>query len=68
MKKVFSVGEETAHVIDDRVCPECWDEYPVLCPCGGLVHAGGEDEDAEGAELPAITKCDRCGRAEEEIE
>lgn len=28
----------------------------------------GKDEDAEGAELPAITLCDSCGRSEEEIE
>lgn len=68
MNRTFSVGEETAHVIADRACPECWEDYPVPCPCGGLVHAGGEDEDAEGAALPATTLCDRCGRSEEEIE
>jgi hypothetical protein len=68
MKKIFNVGEEIAHVIGDRTCPECWEDYPVLCLCGGLVHAAGEDEDADGAELPAITRCDRCGRSEEEIE
>jgi hypothetical protein len=68
MKKIFNVGEEIAHVIGDRTCPECWEDYPVLCPCGGLVHAAGEDEDADGAELPAITRCDRCGRSEEQIE
>lgn len=68
MNRTFSVGEETAHVIADRACPECWEDYPVPCPCGGLVHAGGEDEDADGAPLPATTLCDRCGRSEEEIE
>ena len=68
MNRTFSVGEETAHVIADRACPECWEDYPVPCPCGGLIHAGGEDEDADGAELPATTLCDRCGRSEEEIE
>lgn len=68
MKKVFTVGEESAHVIGDGDCPECWEDYPVACPCGGLVHAAGEDEDAEGAEVPAITLCDRCARSEEEIE
>jgi hypothetical protein len=68
MERVFSVGEESAHVIGHRDCPECWEDYPVLCACGGLIHAAGEDEDAEGMELPAITLCDRCGRSEEEIE
>ena len=55
-------------MIADRTCPECWEDYPVPCPCGGLIHAGGEDEDADGAELPATTLCDRCGRSAEEIE
>ena len=68
MKQVFSVGEESAHVVGDGACPECWEDYPVPCQCGGLLHAGGEDEDADGAELPATTVCDRCGRSEEEIE
>ena len=68
MSRVFSVGEESTHVIADRACAECWDDYPVPCPSGGLIHAGGEDQDADGAELPATTLCDRCGRSEEEIE
>jgi hypothetical protein len=68
MNKVFSVGEERTHVVGDRECPDCWESYPVPCPCGGLIHAAGEDEDTEGAEVPATTRCDRCGRSEEEIE
>jgi hypothetical protein len=68
MSKTFTVGEESTHVIGDRACPECWEDYPAPCPCGGLIHAAGEEEDAEGADRPAITLCERCGRSEEEIE
>jgi len=68
MSKPFTVGEETTHVVGDRACPDCWEGYPGVCPCGGLIHAAGDEEDPEGADGPATTRCDRCGRAEEEIE
>ena len=66
MSRLFTVGEETTHLAGDRSCPECWEGYPGPCPCGGLIHAAGEAETSEGAEEPADTRCDRCGRSEEE--
>ncbi len=64
---LFTVGEETTHHVGDPDCPECWEEYPETCPCGGLVHAaGGAEEDEDGNVLLA-TRCDRCGYSEEEL-
>jgi len=68
MSRSFTVGEETTHLIGDRACPDCWEGFPAPCSCGGLVHAAGEAQGPRGAEEPAITRCDRCGRAEDEIE
>ncbi len=66
MPKLFTVGEETTHHAGDPKCPECREEYPEPCRCGGLIHAAGEDDDEEG-EVELITRCDRCGRSEEEL-
>ena len=67
MGQVFTIGEETLHVVGDRQCPECPDEYPEPCPCGGMIHAARGEQDAEGTEWP-MTRCDVCGRSEEELE
>ena len=67
MREVFVVGEEATHVVGDPQCPECLEEYPERCPCGGLIHAAGGEEDREGTNWP-LTRCDRCGRSEEDIE
>ena len=65
---LFTVGEEINHRLGDPQCPECWEEFPEPCPCGGMVHAaGGEAEDEDGNVL-LTTKCDGCGRSREEIE
>lgn len=62
---LFTVGEETTHVAGDPQCPECPEDYPELCRCGGLIHAAAGEEDVEGTEWP-FTRCDRCGRSEED--
>ena len=68
MAQLFTVGEEITHVVDDPECPECLEEYPEPCRCGGLIHAASGEEDREGTEWP-LTKCDHCGRSEDnEIE
>ena len=67
MGKVFTIGEETLHVVGDRQCPACPDEYPEPCPCGGLTHAARGELDADETEWP-MTRCDVCGLSEEEIE
>jgi len=64
---LFSVGEEANHHGGDPACPECWEEYPEPCPCGGLIHAAAGEEDEEGNVVLA-TLCDQCGRTEEELD
>ena len=66
MPRSFTGGEEMLHVADDPQCPECLEEYPELCGCGGLIHAAGGEADLDGEEWP-LTRCDRCGRSEEEM-
>jgi hypothetical protein len=65
---LFTVGEQINHSVGDLECPECWEEYPEPCPCGGLMHAaGGEEEDVDGNVL-LTTCCDRCGRSEDQLD
>jgi hypothetical protein len=65
---VFTVGEEVNHRVGDPGCPECWEEYPETCKCGGLIHAAvNGQEDADG-NISLITLCDQCGRSEEQLE
>jgi hypothetical protein len=65
---LFAVGEESNHHIGNVQCPECWEEYPEPCRCGGLMHAaGGAEEDTDGNVL-LTTRCDRCGRSENELD
>ncbi|HEY7515759.1 MAG TPA: hypothetical protein VIC87_14830 [Vicinamibacteria bacterium] len=66
MSRPFTVGAETLHLAGDPACPECLEEYPERCRCGGLIHAASGELDPEGDEVP-ITACDRCGRSEEEV-
>jgi hypothetical protein len=56
MPKLFTIGDETTHVIGDAQCPECLEEYPEPCPCGGLIHAASGEEDRAGTEWPT-TRC-----------
>jgi len=63
--KLFTVGAEVNHYVGDRQYPECREEYPEPCRCGGLMHAtAGEEEGADGDVL-LITQCDQCGRSED---
>ena len=65
---LFSVGEESGHRVGDPQCPECWEEYPEPCRCGGLMHAAaGDGEDPDGNVL-LVTQCDRCGRSEDQLD
>ena len=67
MSTYFVIGDETTHIAGNPQCPECWEDYPETCPCGGLIHAAGEEEDQNRVEIPATTRCDRCGFSEEEV-
>ncbi len=65
---LFTVGDDSNHHIGDPQCPECPEEYPEPCRCGGLMHAaGGADEDADGS-VQLATRCDRCGRSEDQLD
>jgi len=67
MPELFTVGEEINHHAGDPQCPECLEAYPEPCRCGGLIHAaGGEEEDTDDT-LLLTTKCDKCGRSEEDL-
>lgn len=67
MPELFVIGDETTHVVGDAKCPECLEEYPEPCPCGGLIDAASGEEDTGGTDWPA-TRCDHCGRSEEELD
>jgi hypothetical protein len=67
MSAYVVIGDETTHIAGDPQCPECWEGYAETCPCGGLIHAAGTEADPDGPDIPAATRCDRCGRSEEEV-
>jgi hypothetical protein len=67
MSELFTIGDETTHVKGDAQCSECLEEYPEVCPCGGLIHAASGEQDEGGTDWP-LTRCDRCGRSEEELD
>jgi hypothetical protein len=67
MPTLFTIADETMHVVGHPACPECLEEYPEKCPCGGLIHAARGEQDLDGADWP-LTRCDRCGRSEEDLE
>ena len=65
---LFIVGERTSHDVANLRCPGCVEGYPEPCRCGGLMHAGsGGDPDADG-NMVVITRCDRCGRDEDDLD
>jgi hypothetical protein len=59
------LGDE-AHSAGDPQCAMCLDEYPEPCACGGLIH-GAPQDDGEN-EVIVVTRCDGCGRNEEDLE
>jgi hypothetical protein len=66
--KLFEVGEVVNHRVGDAHCPECSEDYPETCRCGGLMHASDTaDEDAAGTIL-IVTLCDQCGRTEDQLD
>jgi hypothetical protein len=64
---LFTVGEEVTHEAGDAACAECWEEYPESCSCGGLIHAAGGTEEDDDGNVLLTTRCDHCGRSEEEL-
>jgi hypothetical protein len=68
MTKLFEIEGEVGHHVGDAECPVCWEEYPEPCRCGGLIHAAGGTEEDEDGNVLLTTRCDVCGRSEDELE
>ena len=65
--RFFAVEDEPVHHAADAQCPECLEEYPETCMCGGLIHAESGGPDADG-NMWIRTRCDQCRRSQEDIE
>ena len=65
---LFTVGEEPTHRVGDAQCPECWEEYPEPCRCGGLMHATARDGEDADVNVLLVTQCDQCGRSEDQLD
>ena len=66
--KLLTVGEIVNHRAGDAQCPECSEEYPEPCRCGGLMHASDAPEDDPDGNPVIVTLCDKCGRGEDQLE
>jgi hypothetical protein len=64
----FPVEEEAIHHVGDAQCPECLEEYPESCACGGLIHAENGGSDDEDGNPGLRTRCDQCRRSQEDLE
>jgi hypothetical protein len=62
---LFRIGETVNHRVGDLECPECSDEYPQPCRCGGLMHASDTAEEDPDGNVVIATSCDTCGRSDE---
>jgi hypothetical protein len=65
---LFTLGENIGHRVGDSRCPECWEEYPEPCRCGGLIHAAGTGEEDMDGNMTLVTQCDSCGRSEDQLD
>jgi hypothetical protein len=66
--QVFAIDEDAIHRVGDGGCPECLEDYPEPCGCGGLIHAeagGPEDEDGN---VWLRTRCGRCRRSTDDVD
>jgi hypothetical protein len=66
--KLFEVGDVVNHRAGDPGCPECADEYPETCRCGGLMHASDSAEEGPDGNVLIVTLCDQCGRSEDQLD
>jgi hypothetical protein len=65
--KLFEVGEVVNHRVGDAQCPECAEEYPEPCRCGGLMHASETAEEDSDGNIVVVTLCDQCGQNEDQL-
>ena len=66
--KLFEVGEVVNHHVGDVHCPECSEDYPEACRCGGLMHASDTDDEDPDGNVVIVTLCDQCGRTEDQLD
>ena len=66
--KLFEVGEVVNHRVGDTHCPECSEDYPETCRCGGLMHASDTAEADPDGNVLVVTLCDQCGRTEDQLD
>jgi hypothetical protein len=66
--KLFEVGDVVNHRAGDPRCPECADDYPETCRCGGLMHASDSAEEGPDGNVLIVTLCDQCGRSEDQLD
>jgi hypothetical protein len=65
--RYFTIAEQDTHHAGDLECPGCAEQYPERCVCGGVIHAEPAGPEDEGGEVWLVTRCDECGRSEDEI-
>jgi hypothetical protein len=65
---LFTVGDVDNHHRGDLECPECSENYPEGCQCGGLMHASETNQEDADGNLVVATLCDRCGRSEDDLD
>lgn len=61
-KRTFLM-DGSEHIIGDRECPACFDDYPQLCDeCGGLLHKEFRGEGHISGEVYLVfsERCDTC--------
>jgi hypothetical protein len=63
----FVVGQASNHRVGDANCPECVEDFPEPCTCGGFVHAAVLELEAPDDEPVITTRCDQCGRSDEDL-
>lgn len=65
---LFTIGETVNHRVGDLECPECSEEYPETCQCGGLMHATDTADTDPDGNILIVTGCDQCGRSEDQLD
>jgi hypothetical protein len=65
---LFTVGEVVGHRVGDARCPECSEDYPERCRCGGLMHASDTEQQDPDGNILLVTLCDSCGRNEDQLD
>ena len=66
--QLFAIDKDTIHRVGDGGCPECLEDYPEACGCGGLIHAEGAGPEDEDGNVWVRTRCDQCRRSADDVD